>query len=118
MVLGLAILVAFQLLGAALESVFKLPLPGSVLGMMLLALALFTGVVKLKWVEAPANFLLRNMTIFFVPLMVGMWRYFGYIGDHWLILTCALIGSTFIVMYCTGVTVQFLNRRKGGEPHE
>lgn len=118
MLLGLAILVCFQLLGVALEQVFRLPLPGSVLGMMLLALAMFTGLVKLRWVETSANFLLRNMTVFFVPLMVGMWNYRGYIASHWLILTCGLVGSTFLVMLTTGKVVQFLNRRKGGVSRE
>ncbi len=118
MIPGLAILLAFQLAGVFLEEVLHLPLPGSVLGMMLLALGLFSGVIKLRWVEQPANFLLRHMMVFFVPLMVGIWLYFGYLGEHLLVVGVALAGTTVIVLISVGYTVQFLMRRKGSARHD
>ena len=113
MILGLAILLAFQLAGLFLEQVLHLPLPGSVLGMMLLALGLFSGAIKLKWVEQPANFLLRHMMVFFIPLMVGVWLHRDYLIEHLLVVGIALVTTTIIVLVAVGHTVQFLLRRKG-----
>lgn len=119
MIRGLAILLGFQIAGVFFEQVLHIPLPGSVLGMMLLALALFSGVIQLKWVEQPANFLLRHMMVFFVPLTVGIWLYFGYLGEHLLVVGAGLIATTLIVLIAVGHTVQFLMRRqKGSANHE
>ncbi len=112
MILGLAILISFQLLGIFLETVLRVPLPGPVLGMMLLALGLFSGFIKLRWVEQPGNFLLRNMMLFFIPLMVGISQYFGFLSEHLLVVTCGIVGSTLAVLLITGYTVQFLARKK------
>ena len=68
---GLAILLLLQTAGEALAHTFGLLVPGPVLGLMLLLLAL-----QARWVRAPiqagAELLLAHLSLFFVPIGVGV----------------------------------------------
>lgn len=70
MVLGFTILLGFWLLGAWLAQF--VPIPGSVLGMLLLALALRLGWIRRPWVEPAADLLLSHLPLFFVPAGVAV----------------------------------------------
>ena len=72
-VLGLGVLLAFAALGEFAARF--LPLPGSVLGMLLLWLALGVGVVRLSWVERASDALLGVLGLLFVPAGVGLIEY-------------------------------------------
>ncbi|MGC4063342.1 MAG: CidA/LrgA family protein [Polyangiaceae bacterium] len=68
---GLAILLAFNLLGLWLQH-RGVPLPGECHRPECLFVAcLFARIIKLEWVEPTANILLRNMLLFFAPVIVG-----------------------------------------------
>lgn len=110
--LGLAILLLFNLLGLLLQRWLHLPLPGNVIGLILFTLALALRVVKLEWVEATANFLLRHMMLFFVPFIIGTVVFLDILRDAWLAITAALVLSTFIAMAATGWCAQLLLRDK------
>ena len=49
-----------------------LPLPGNLVGMVLLYALLALGIVKLSWFEAAGSFLVRHLAFFFVPITVGL----------------------------------------------
>jgi holin-like protein len=68
---SLAILLLFQLMGFLVSAYAHVPLPGNVVGLLLLLGALFSGVVKLEQVEPAANFLLRHMLVLFAPVIAG-----------------------------------------------
>jgi holin-like protein len=91
-----------------------LPIPGNVMGMGLLLLALTTGWIDVKWIEEAADILLSNMTLFFVPAGVGVMVYSDLIAAEWLPITVATIISTFVVMAVTGVLAQKLENREQG----
>lgn len=55
----IGLLALFQLLGLRLAAVAHLPIPGNVLGLLLLFLALQSGLVQLKHIQEGADFLLR-----------------------------------------------------------
>lgn len=87
-----------------------LPMPGSILAMLLLTGALLTGLVKLQWVEAAADALLDKMALFFVPPGVGVMLYYDLIAREWLPLLVSFVGSTFIVLGVTAHTAQGVER--------
>ncbi len=111
---GLAILLGFNLAGMALQAA-GVPLPGNVLGLILFAACLFAGVVKLRWVEEAAEFLLRHMLLFFAPVIVGVIVYRERIAREWPGMTAGMVGSLFVVMLVTGWVATWLmpTRRKG-----
>jgi holin-like protein len=102
MIQGFAILLICQLLGELISRVLQVPIPGNVLGMVLLLAALLLGLIKLAWVEEAAELLLKHMAMFFVPAGVGVMLYGGMIGREWLPITVATVVSTFVVMAVTG----------------
>lgn len=74
---GLGVLFAFAALGEFASRLLPLPLPGSVLGMALLWLALTLKVVPLSLVERAAESLLSVLGLLFVPAGAGLLNYLG-----------------------------------------
>lgn len=96
-VLGLGVLSAFAALGTGLVNALHLPLPGSVVGMVLLWAALSLGVVRLHWIENAADGLLAILGLLFVPATVGVIEYLsaGVAWALWLLVMLAglLLGA-------------------------
>ena len=117
MVRGFAILLLLQFLGESLSTLLALPVPGNVLGMGLLLLALNFKLVRPEWVEEAVNLLLSNLALFFVPAGVGVMVYFDLIAAEWLPIVVATVLSTFVVMAVTGWVATWLDRRGGKVEH-
>ena len=80
MVKQCTILFGCMALGELLVAVTGLSLPGSIVGMLLLAAFLEMGWVKLEWVKAISDFLLSNLGFFFVPPGVALMLNFDTIA--------------------------------------
>ena len=115
MIRGLTLLLLFQFLGELFSSLLSLPIPGSVLGMAILLVALLLGWVRVEWLEEAADLLLTNMALFFVPAGVGVMVYADLIRNEWLPISVGLVLSTFIVMAVTGWVEQALAKRRRGD---
>lgn len=102
MVRGMAVLLLFQFGGELITRSAGWPIPGNVLGMVLLLIALARRWVKVEWIEEAAEFLLENLALFFVPAGVGVMVYFDLIAGEWLAISVATFVSTFVVMAVTG----------------
>ena len=102
LVAGMSLLLAFWAAGEALAAAARLPLPGSVAGMLLLAGALRLGWLPLAWVRAQAELLIRYMGLLFVPPGVGLLLYFDLIRREWLPITVAAAASTLLVLLTVG----------------
>ena len=117
MVRGFALLLSLQMAGELLSAGLNLPLPGSVIGMILMLITLRTGLIKLAWVTEAAELLLKNLSMLFVPAGVGVMVYFDLIEQQWLLLTVATIASTLAVLAVTGLTARALTRKEEkGQP--
>lgn len=88
-----------------------LPIPGSVLGMLILFVLLRMRIIKLSSVESSANTLLNYLPLMFVPLGVGIYKYIDVIQDCALELIFLLVITTVFVMVTSGWTVQFIKRK-------
>ncbi len=110
MYLGLAIILGFLFTGQAISSLTHIPVPGSVLGMILLTLALMTGVVKLEHVEEVGTFLIRNMSVMFIPPGVGVIVYWSLVRKDLLPISVALVVSFFFTMVLTAKVVELIRR--------
>ncbi|MCD6527212.1 MAG: CidA/LrgA family protein [Desulfuromonas sp.] len=115
MVRGFAILLGLQWIGELISQGLDLPLPGSVIGMVLLLAALRLEWIQLEWVSDAAQLLLDNLSLLFVPAGVGVMVYFDLIAAHWLPLTLALVISTLAVLAVTGTVDRLLSHC--GERH-
>ena len=72
MIEGLVLLLVFQLLGNVAEMYFHLPVPGSVLGMFLLLVALIANDRLASWVRPISLVLISYLAVLFVPAGVGI----------------------------------------------
>jgi putative effector of murein hydrolase LrgA (UPF0299 family) len=111
-----------QLLGEFIVRAFAMPLPGPVLGMFLLFVALVlrggdggqggrgggdsAGVPK--QLGAAADGLLGHLSLLFVPASVGLMRYFDLLSANALTLVLALSISTALAMAATALTFRLL----------
>ena len=106
----LAVLLAIYLLGCQMAVWFAWPIPGGVIGMVLLLLAFALGVVKPAELQMGAGLLMAEMLLFFIPALMSLLDYGGLLrSDGWRILL--VIGvSTLMVMLVTAFTVELVVR--------
>lgn len=111
-IIQIAFIHLFLFIGAGIKALIPMPIPASMIGLMVLFLALMLKVVKLEWVETGANWLLAELLLFFVPSAVGIVNYneiLSWQGAE----TVLLIGlSTVIVMGTTAYIAEKLYNRK------
>ena len=99
-------------LGQFISNFLHLPVPGNVLGMMILFLLLSFKIVKINWVEKGALFLNKHLAFFFVPIAVGLMTYTPLLKESGLALAVILFGSSIIGMAMTGGVSQFLSAKQ------
>lgn len=102
---GLALLLTYQLIGEVGVHALGLPIPGPVLGMLLLFLTLVAWGRVPSRLETTANGLLGHLSLLFVPAGVGLMVHAVQIGQEWLAIASALVVSTVVTMTLTAWTV-------------
>jgi holin-like protein len=105
------IIFVIYLLGELLSSLLHLPIPGNILGMVILFILLCTNIVKVDNISNVTNFLLNHLSFFFIPAGVGLMTSMGIIKSTWWQLLVVCISTTIIVMGVTGIVVQAISRR-------
>ncbi len=98
---GLTILLIYQLAGEITVLLLRIPLPGPVLGMIMLFLTLVVRRRSAQSLELASNSLLSHLALLFVPAGVGIIVHFERIVEEWFPLTVALLASTVITMIAT-----------------
>lgn len=105
-------ILVFCLLGELLHRLLPLPVPASIYGMILLLLALKTGIVKLHQVKQTANFLTGLFPLLFIPGAVGIMELWNVLEKLWLTILIALIPVTILTFAVSGWTTQWIAGRK------
>ncbi|WP_041580407.1 CidA/LrgA family protein [Bacillus sp. 1NLA3E] len=100
----------FLFLGALIKNLITIPIPASMVGLILLLIALSLKIVKLEWVEKGGNWLLAELILFFIPSAVGIVNYDEIVSWQG-VKTVLLIGlSTFIVIGVTAYTADMSDK--------
>ena len=102
---GLALLLLMQSAGEALSHFLQLPVPGPVVGMVLLLLALRWAPVQ-QAIAPAAGFLLTHLSLLFVPVGVGVMTHLALLGTHGLRLVAVIVLSTWIGMAVTALVLR------------
>jgi holin-like protein len=98
-------------LGEVVSKGLSLPIPGNIMGMIFLFIFLVTGIIKLEKIENAAKSILDNLAFLFIPAGVGLMNYFGIISNYVAQILFIVVITTFIVMSCTGLTVQLISKK-------
>lgn len=104
MIIQFGVLFTFLMLGELIVWLTDIPIPSSIIGMLLLTYSLHMGWVKPSQIERLAMFLTKNMGFFFVPAGVGLMNCYGILSDQWLPIVIICVVSTALVIFTTGWT--------------
>ena len=111
LIVQIAIIFLFLAVGELIVWATGVPVPSSIIGMLCLTAALQLNVVKLRWVNAVAEFLTANLGFFFIPAWVSLMFYFDVLRAQWIPIVVASAASTMIVLWVTGLVHQYLRKR-------
>lgn len=106
----MAVIIAVYEAGCVIAGVLPIDLPGNIVGMGLLLALLATGVLKNKHVGTACDYLIDNMSIFFVPAGVGILGCFSMLEDSALKFAFVCVATTVIVFLATSWTVILVER--------
>lgn len=113
---GIFLILLFLALGNICSWLMDNFIPGSVCGMVLLFIALMTRTVKPDDIRTVADFLTKNMTIFFIPASIGIMEQWGLISVNLIGWLGVVFISTIFVLAVTGLVedglVKHIGKRK------
>lgn len=104
-------LLLFSYIGEILSLVISpfVAIPGSVIGMVILFLALHFNILPIEKVDDVGTWLTDNMAFLFIPAGVGLMTQFEVLGGNvWWQLLIILFVTTALMMWCVGTVVQKL----------
>jgi holin-like protein len=101
----LALLLTCQLIGEVAARAANLPVPGPVLGMVLLLLGLLAMRRVPAALERTSRGLLDNLSLLFVPAGVGVIQHLDILRVQWLPIAAAIVGSTVLAMLVTALSM-------------
>lgn len=98
------ILFGLSFLGDSLTNALSLPIPGSIIGLVVLFILLYTKTLKVEDVEDVGVWLKNNMAFFFVPATVGIMTYLDILKTTWVEVLIIVIISTLVTYLVTAFT--------------
>lgn len=101
-----------MIISKLIEGVLPFVMPSSVIGLMLLFIALCTKVIKLEQVEPVGNLLVDNISLLFVPAGISVINSFNILAQHPFLIIGLIIISTFLLLAFTGWITQMILRFK------
>jgi holin-like protein len=110
---ALALLLAFQLIGEAITFALALPVPGPVLGMTLLLVAVALRRDLLARLRPTTSTLLTHLSLLFVPAGVGVMVHGARLAAEGVAIVVAMVISTVLALAATALTVRALLRDDG-----
>jgi putative effector of murein hydrolase LrgA (UPF0299 family) len=109
----ITLLLVCQLAGEVVAHLLGLPVPGPVIGMVILFAGLVVRGRVPEGLDQVGRALLVNLSLLFVPAGVGVMTHFGQIGREWLPISASLVVSTLLTIAVTGLAMTALTRGKG-----
>lgn len=107
---GLMALLVFQLIGEVAVRLLSVPVPGPVVGMVLLLTVLLVRRSVTESIDSVGTALLSHLSLLFVPAGVGMMVHFDRIADEWVPILVTLVVSTLVTMAVTALVMQLMLR--------
>ena len=107
----LLIILIFSFIGEILHSLIPIQVPASIYGLVLLFIALLTGIIQLPQVKEAAKYLIEIMPLMFIPAGVGLLVSWGNLKSILVPVLLLLVASTILVMGVSGKVTQGIIQR-------
>jgi holin-like protein len=112
MIETLAALLIFQTIGEVASYALRLPVPGPVIGMVLLLLFLRLRPRTLETLRGTSLGLLQHLSLLFVPAGVGVMVHWHRLAAEGVAIVVAIVVSTVLALAATALTVRALLPRE------
>ena len=106
------IIFGIYLLGVLITDITGVPIPGNVIGMVILFLLLYLKVIKVEQISTISNFFLEHLAFFFIPAGVSLIQSLGLIKENAILLLSCIILINIAVMIGCGKSVDFMIKLK------
>ena len=107
-----------QFMLICLFAVIGEPIPGSIIGLFLLLIALQLKWIRLRHIHAVAEFLIANMTILFLPAGVGIMERWNAISANIVPIILIIMGALVLNIVVIAVVVGFIKKHFEGDYEE
>lgn len=107
-----AIILCFWPIGELMSKSLNLPIPGSIIGMLLLLLLLQMKYISLNKIHNISSFLIEYMPIFFIPAGVNIIAGLNELRGSWIAIIIISLTSTIITFTVTAYTIEFILGKK------
>ncbi|MGE6376318.1 CidA/LrgA family protein [Peribacillus muralis] len=105
-------------LGYYFADLLHLPIPGNVIGMILLFFLLQTKVLKVQWIELASGFLVKHLAFFFIPISISLMTMGWLFIEFGLPLALTLGVSLIFGFIVSAWTVQKFSHRGEANQHD
>ncbi|MGF7045564.1 holin-like protein [Paenibacillus sp. DS2015] len=122
-IVQVGLLYLFYLAGDYVQQLLHLPIPGSIVGLLLLFVLLLCKIVPIRWIENGSTAVQSYLPLFFIPATAGIVNHLGIFSGKGLMLIVIIIISTALTMVVAAHSSQWLagwstrskrdNREKG-----
>ncbi|NSL54821.1 CidA/LrgA family protein [Uliginosibacterium aquaticum] len=103
--LQIGLLILIWLAAIELSSTWLHGLPPTVTGIALALVLLGLGLLRREWLADGAGWLLREMLLFFIPVVIAVLQYRDALDGKLLTILLVIVGSTACVMVATALAV-------------
>jgi holin-like protein len=107
---GLIAIFGCELAGEFAQKLTGIPVPGPILGLLLLLFVLIVRSGPSSSLQSTARGLLQYLPLLFVPAGTGVAAHLSLIGAEWVPITAALVGSSVIAILTTAFTMRAVER--------
>lgn len=111
-ILQLTIIVTILAMAYGMEIGLGLPLPASIIGMILLLILLFTKIIKISQVNKISDLLQKDITLFLLPLSIGIIESIDLFEGKFLITILIVVISTVVSIFATALIMKWILNKK------
>lgn len=110
LVAQIGLIVLIWLAAVELSRRYLPAVPPTVSGIAIALCLLALGLLRREWIADGAGWLLREMLLFFIPVVVAILQYRDLLAGRMLAILIVILGSTAAVMLATAITVDLVWR--------
>lgn len=99
-------MLGFYFLSYAILRALHIMFPPAILGLILFAISLISGLIKQEWIKTAADWYINNLAMFLVPFWGGLIAYQELLQKNWISILLVIFITTTLTIVCTGLFVE------------
>lgn len=100
------------MIGNLIAEILRIPIPGSIIGLLLLLGGLYFKIIPETFIKDGAGFILVILPLFFIPATVGVVQYPELLSMQGIVWIIIVMLSTFLTMIVAGRMSEWYEMKK------